>query len=105
VRAIMKVSRSPAVTVPNPALMTKADKALESKAKAAVVKELKAKNPGVKNIKVEIPRFEGLPGSSPKSRFEHYGFMNVHVSGQLPGGKKVEFNPSYNAESGTMIWR
>ena len=40
-----------------------------------------------------------------KSRFEHYGFMNVHVTGQLPGGKKVEANPSYNGETGTMIWR
>jgi hypothetical protein len=101
----MKVSNSAPVASSIGIASSKANKALEAKARTAAVKEFKEKHPGVKNIKVKIPEFEGKPGSSPLSVADHYGFMNLHLTGTMPGGKAVEANPSYSGQTGTMIWR
>jgi hypothetical protein len=100
----MKIqSSTSAGAVQAPKISTKANKTLEAKAKSAIVAEFKKRNPGATNIKVDFPKFEGNPASSQQSLYQHYNFMNGHVSGQV-GGKTVEANPRFFAADGKVLW-
>jgi hypothetical protein len=76
----------------------KANPKVAAAAKQSAAAALKAKFPGVKNIKVSLPKdpFNKAPGSSPAAVTDHYGFVAWNASGTV-NGKPVKLEGNFNA--------
>jgi hypothetical protein len=78
----------------------KANPKVAAAAKQSAAAALKAKFPGVKNIKVSLPRdpFDKAPGSSQAAVTDHYGFVAWNATGTL-NGKTVKLEGNFDAHN------